>query len=399
MPEFECLIKAVGDICPGDYSIRGAGICSLTKKYGTGFLFEHVENEFRHADIVLGNFEGILSAQMLGASQPEINFCGIPEFSKTLKSLGFNVVNVANNHVLDQGKEKFFETVHTLQKSGIQICGLRDTGRYYSKPVFVEKQGKKIGILGYNWVGKDKHPDTDQYISQSHDSVVNYTWERENQAGSATDKSIHLYNRNVIEDIKKLKEEVDFLVLTTHWGYEFVDRPPHGVVMEARAFIDAGADLIIGGHPHVLQGMEMYEGKWIFYSLGNFIFDMRADLSKKSVILEYQIRDHREDVYSLTHISINRRFQPMREAKTDRIETMLRQSSHDIRSSESARLLEDNKIYKEYEREYQKRKFHNILQHFRVILRNPRVGKVMVQKGKNALALIKMRFQGKKVRW
>ena len=116
---------------------------------------------------------------MEGSSAPDIIFCELPRFAWELKKLGFNVINVANNHVIEHGKEFVKETVDILEDAGMNVCGLRDTKDYYSKPGFIEKWNKRVGIFGYNWVEKDKFPDADKYIAQDHDSIVNYTWNRD----------------------------------------------------------------------------------------------------------------------------------------------------------------------------------------------------------------------------
>ncbi|MFA6521905.1 MAG: CapA family protein, partial [Candidatus Gracilibacteria bacterium] len=77
----------------------------------------------------------------------------------------------------------------------------------------------------------------------------------------------------VVAEIKKVRPESDFIVILPHWGVEYARKPTVGQIKEARMFIDAGADLIIGTHPHVIETIEEYKGKYIFYSLGNFIFD------------------------------------------------------------------------------------------------------------------------------
>lgn len=91
----------MGDICPGDKSILGLGICSLMKKHGADYPLRNVKSMFKDTDIVIGNLEGLLSRRMQKKGSPDITFCGLSEFAVELKNLGFNVINVANNHILD----------------------------------------------------------------------------------------------------------------------------------------------------------------------------------------------------------------------------------------------------------------------------------------------------------
>ena len=199
------LIKVVGDICPGDQAIPGLGTLSLSQKYGADFPFNHISGLFQDADIVIGNLEGMLSESVSNLSISSRRFCGLPKFAEVLGSEGFNVINVANNHILDNGPELFFETVEILRKTGIKICGLRGNNGYYSQPVIINKKEKKVGIISYNWIVDGKPPEIDNYIAQSHDSVVNYTWHRNPEQDKENQNNYNQKNKNVIRDIKNLK--------------------------------------------------------------------------------------------------------------------------------------------------------------------------------------------------
>ena len=394
-------INAVGDICPGDKTILGMGVCSLTKKNGCDFSFKKIRGLLDPADIAIGNFEGLLSHAVKNARIPTLTFCGLPSFAQELKAVGFNVLNVANNHTLEHGHELFNETIHHLSEAGIKVCGLRDKGTFYSKPVYMETKGKTVGILGYNWVGKDKFPHADNFIAQSHDSVVNYTWERNNDEDKLRQGRVHQKNVNVRQDIGSLKRKVDFVILMAHWGYEFVHYPPYGVICEAHSFIDAGADLIIGGHPHVLQGMEQYKGKWIFYSLGNFLFDMRAGKPKKTTVLHCNIDKDDHVNWTMTHIKINKYFQPSlaNHKQSREIQAIIDRSKLIITSERNHVLLNDDKIYKKFEKYYNKGKFLNVLHHFLLLPANPSIIKIIYSKFGNFFALMKRRMSGERVRW
>jgi poly-gamma-glutamate synthesis protein (capsule biosynthesis protein) len=400
-PDIEFKIKAVGDICPGDKFILGLGICSLMKKHGADFPLRNVRDMFDDADIVIGNLEGLLSRRIENNVRPDITFCGLPEFALELKKLGFNVINVANNHIFEYGRDIFQETVSILHDAGLKVCGLRDNeSDYYSQPVFVEKNGKQVGIIGYNWVGKDKFPKADQYIAQSHDSIVNYTWNRNKLNDKKMRQDAHTRNRNVIHDIRKLKEHADYVILIPHWGYEFVNYPPYGVTVEAKTFIDAGADLIIGAHPHVLQGMEQYKGKWIFYSLGNFIFDMRPK-RKYSVILNYFFNKNGNDKHYFDYLMLNQYFQPSLASTSEEknICKIIKESNKRILAANKESILDDDKIYKEFETIYQKGKLKNILEHFKLLPFHPMIIKIIHNKFMTFLKLLALRMKGKKIRW
>jgi poly-gamma-glutamate synthesis protein (capsule biosynthesis protein) len=171
-------IKAVGDICPGDKYILRLGVLEKTRKYGVEFIFEKVKNELKEGDLVVGNLEGLLTEKVenLGSKNIPLSFCGLPKFADALVSVGFNVINIANNHSFEHGPEIFLETVKLLKKAGISVCGLRDESKeYYSKPIIMKKKGKTLGILGYKWVGVNRFSNSNKYLAESHNSIVNYT--------------------------------------------------------------------------------------------------------------------------------------------------------------------------------------------------------------------------------
>jgi poly-gamma-glutamate synthesis protein (capsule biosynthesis protein) len=391
------IIKAVGDICPGDKSILGLGVLNMTKRYGADFPFEEVSKFLKTGNLVIANFEGLLSKKVMG-DHHNFTFCGLPDFAGAMVRSGFNVINIANNHVLEHGVEMFQETVEILQKAGIKICGLRNkTSDYYSEPVIIPINGRNIGIIGYNWVGVDKFKEADRYIAQSHDSLVNYTWLRENKNTAEPAAA----NKLVISDIKTLRSKVDHLILVTHWGYEFINVPPYNVLREAHAFIDAGADLIIGGHPHVLQGMEKYKDGMIFYSLGNFIFDLRRRVAKKTAILDIHIQGNSQISFQFRPCVINREFQP-EEANphdTQLINSLISQSNDLLLSPQCDILLNDDLIYKKYEKKYNSGRILIVLDHFLAMGKNPRLFILILHKGMNFLKILWDRLKGKKVRW
>jgi len=395
---YPLIIRAVGDICPGDMNILGLGVCSKTKKYGAEYLFDSVRDHLKNADIVFGNLEGILTSQSYSRI---MRFCGIPEFASALKNAGFTVISVANNHIFEQGVSGFNDTIDNLKKQNILICGLRGEKEYYSQPVIIDKKGKTIGMLSYNWVGVSKFPDADSYIAQSHDSMVNYTWNRDPAQDIEHQKQSSQRNSHVIEDIRRLKSKVDIVIVFPHWGFEFVHVPPLGVVLEAHSFIDAGADCIIGSHPHVLQGMETYKNKLIFYSLGNFIFDMPFIASKNGVILDCAIHENGPTSHSFHFTRSNHNFQPIPLEAThhETVNRIVTTSSNILKSSNCKTLLHDDLVYKEFEKRYNRQKWITIFRHVTLLPMHPFIIKVISIKIFGFIYLMLLRLQGKKIRW
>ncbi|MDQ1298337.1 MAG: cap protein [Campylobacterota bacterium] len=158
-------------------------------------------------------------------------------------------VNLANNHIMDYGEKSFSETLAFLQKHDIAFFGAGNTQNNFNNPCIIKKDKKKIALLGYSCPSTHSVFGSDQ---------VN---------GSAL-----LDDEKAIEDIQACRASSDMVILNLHWGDEEIRYPKPSDVTRARKFIDAGADLIIGHHAHVIQSTEVYKGKHIFYGLGNFIF-------------------------------------------------------------------------------------------------------------------------------
>jgi len=391
-------LLAVGDICPGDKYIVGLGVLQATRKNGVDYLFDKVRDQLNGGDVVIGNLEGLLSAQVKRRTKPDPTFCGLPEFAAALARNGFHVINVANNHTLEHGPELFLETIQILEQAGLKICGLRDkTGNYHSKPVILQIKRKKIGILGYNWVGVDYFPTTDAYIAQCHDGLVNYTWEREQRRNIEELTT----NSHAKEDIKRLREEVDIVVLAAHWGFEFVIVPSYYLTLEAHELIDAGVDVIVGTHPHVLQGMEVYKKGVISYSLGNFIFDSRGKALRHTAILEVVIDGDRPMLQRYKPLFINSNFQPQAPTRAQRlfIESLIVRSNECLASTNRQTLLDDDMLYKKYVGHYNKSRYVSIFFHFLGIFQNPAVAILVFHKVINFLKVMRARLKGQKVRW
>ena len=247
----------------------------------------------------------------------------------------------------------------------------------------------------------DKFEDADQYIAQSRDSIVNYDWKRDKGSNKDLLSVVHQKNFNVISDIKKLSEKVDLVILLAHWGYEFVHIPPFGLTLEAKSFIDAGADCIIGGHSHVIQGYEIYKDKPIFYSLGNFIFDQKLRSTRYSTILDISIDAENTISHRFIPIYINSNFQPQTASKNQSriIFSILDESNRIIQDAEKIAQMNENRVYEAYERQYKRLKINNIFSHFMALKDNSLVFKLIIKKLLNFFIIVKLRLQGKRIRW
>ncbi|MFA5392293.1 MAG: CapA family protein [Candidatus Paceibacterota bacterium] len=222
----------VGDI------MMARGVAQLTNKYGLEYPFLNIKPLFYifNWDIIYGNLEGPVRAEAKPVSLFSVRFDYSPEIPQLLAKLGFNLLSIANNHMADQeysaidSTRKYLEENHIFSLGDYSDCSLKYS---YQKDNFI--------FLGANLIYKSK------YCVQ-----------------------------DLIQGIKELKTKDAnlYVIVTPHWGTEYTPYPDDFQKQTAHQLIEAGADLIVGHHPHVVQGIEEYQNKLIFYSLGNFVFDM-----------------------------------------------------------------------------------------------------------------------------
>ena len=213
-------------------------------KYGKGdysYVFGQIKNKLAGYDLVVGNLEGPItdkSSVSVGTAmdvKENLKFTFDPSVAKTLAENNIKLVDLGNNHILNQGEDGIAQTKKYLGEAGVQHFD--DTGEDKSSTLVENIGGTKIGFVNYNY------------------SV----------AGSF---------ERAIADIGAVKKKSDVVIVCPHWGTEFkVGDPGQKIRAEAYQLIDAGADAIIGGHPHVIEDSEVYKNKKIYYSLGNFVFD------------------------------------------------------------------------------------------------------------------------------
>ena len=219
------------------------------------------------ADVAMVNLENAMTRR--GKRQhKEFVFHTKPKYGQLLREARIGLVTLANNHIYDYGREGIFDTMELLDSLGIKHVGAGANIDSARSPVIVERKGLRVGFLGY----MDSISTTNLYFAKAR------------KAGPA------VLNRGyLVEDIGKLKAKCDFVVINIHWGVEKSRTPLQRQIELAHAAIDAGADLIIGHHPHVLQGIEVYRGKVIAYSLGNFLFGGSSRESYPTALLKVTI--------------------------------------------------------------------------------------------------------------
>jgi poly-gamma-glutamate synthesis protein (capsule biosynthesis protein) len=166
--------------------------------------------------------------------------------------MGVDVASLANNHALDYGQDALLDTFSTLDNAGIPYVGAGETKERAEEAIFVEAGGRKVGVLSASRVIP----------------VVEWNIENRQPGLFCTYDGTHLVQR-----IKEIESQCDYVVVFVHWGIERKAYPEEYQRNLAKQYIDAGADLVVGNHSHVPQGIEYYKGVPIVYCLGNFIFN------------------------------------------------------------------------------------------------------------------------------
>lgn len=226
-------------------------VAQTLNKEGNEFPFKHITDLFQNDDLSMVNLETPVTSFGTKAEDKMFVFKSSPEVLPFMAKSGIDAVNLANNHILDQGVEGLLDTISHLKDNDIKYVGAgSDTDEAYA-PVYIERKGIKIAICGFTRV------------------IPKADW----AAGKGKPGVAATYDATLaLKAIKKARDHADIVLVMVHWGKERATVLEKHQTSLAHDYIDAGADLVIGGHPHVMQGIEQYKGKWIAYSTGNFIF-------------------------------------------------------------------------------------------------------------------------------
>jgi poly-gamma-glutamate synthesis protein (capsule biosynthesis protein) len=257
--ETQVSLIAVGDIMLGNHPLYvGRGVGAKIKQKGPTFPFSAVASKLKEGDVVFGNLEAVLSNRGIDSKRlSSVSMRAAPEAVEGLTYAGFNILSLANNHILEHGQYALSETMKILSRHDIKYVGVNTDITKAREPLIVDAKGIKIAFLAYCLI-----PDQTAYISIDDP-------------------------QEICDDVSKAKLEADIVVVSLHWGNEYLEKPSPSQIRLAHQIIDAGADVILGHHPHVLQGVESYKGAIIAYSLGNFLFDqIFLEETRYGVILE-----------------------------------------------------------------------------------------------------------------
>ena len=274
----------VGDI------MLDRGVKYMVEKYGKGdykFPFLKIADYLKETDILFGNLEGPISDK--GKKVGSIySFRTEPQAIEGLKFAGFDILSMANNHVFDYGREAMEDSFKRLKESEIEVLGGGFNEKEACEPLIKELKGTKIAFLAFTNLGSP-------YWS----------------AGKEKSGICWLEKEKMEEIIQKAKEKADIVVVSLHFGEEYFSTPTEFQVSISHVAIDAGADLIVGHHPHVIQEIERYKDGWIAYSLGNFIFDQKfSEKTMKGLMLKVLIENSKIKEVMPIEFKINEFYQP-----------------------------------------------------------------------------------------
>ncbi len=245
-------ILFAGDVCIQDY---------IAGYYDNSGIDSIVSNTLREqmlsADIMMVNQEFALSERGEPMEDKQYTYEIAPRYVSIFTDLGVDIVTLANNHALDYGRDALLDSFDALDGAGVLYVGAGKNYERAKKLEIIEKNGIRFGFLAASRV------------------IPVTEW----NAGYDTPGMLTTYDPTaLIREIEKGKELCDVLIVYVHWGVERNDFPEEYQKTMARQYIDAGADAVIGSHPHVMQGIEYYKGKPIAYSLGNYIFTPRTGI-------------------------------------------------------------------------------------------------------------------------
>lgn len=271
-------LSFVGDVMLGRY------IEAYAEKNGYEGFFSGVSDIWSNSDFVFANFEGALvpggAENYVKRDQKKGPYLSLSEKSVyAMMDAGINTISIANNHCTDYGPEAYHDAVEWLKTTGINYAGNVSLDDRFSRVsgTVLEAQGLNIGFIAF----------TDAFLSGTM------------AAGVLTSRHSFLYRLINDSAVKN-----DLTVVYVHWGSEYTSEPNENQIKLGHDLIDAGADIVIGCHPHAVQPVEKYGRGIIFYSLGNFIMDQNNTFTRDSVLVQYNQSEDGSGFFELIPVRI-----------------------------------------------------------------------------------------------
>ncbi|HNZ83658.1 MAG TPA: CapA family protein [Candidatus Pacearchaeota archaeon] len=283
-----CFVVA-GDLMPS----RGVG--QKLRQKGCEYVFGKIKNYFDYADFSIVNLESPIS-DCPQLAPDTMEFCAPKEVAACLNSksnefsLGIDIALLANNHMMNFKEKGLQDTLDSLESKGILHIGAGNNQDQANTPIFIERKGIKFALLDY----------TDRDVLD-----INYAAQGDNPGVNPMDFDL------LEKGIYQAKGKADFIIVFIHSGTEYVQEANKRQIEFAHKAIDLGAELVVGSHPHVVQNAEIYKGKYIFYSLGNFSFDqMWSQDTRNGLVAKFCFSEKELKNIELVPIQINDYSQP-----------------------------------------------------------------------------------------
>ena len=260
----EVVISIAGDI------LLDRGVAASIEKNGADYPYAAVESIFQHDDLTIANLECPLTTAGGGAmKQKQFVFRADPINAGVLKAAGFDLLTLANNHTMDYLNAGLSDTMTALDGAGLLHSGAGDNNAEI-QPCYTKINGVRIGVLSYSSLPPEG------FMHDDNSATIAYA-----RAGFLDDMK---------REIADAAAQCNFLVVYFHWGTEYRHDVNDSQIEIAHAAVDSGASAVVGAHPHVLQGRELYNGAPIYYSLGNFVFDKQIpEGTDEAIILQLTV--------------------------------------------------------------------------------------------------------------
>ena len=259
----------------GDMMFSGS-VEKAVNQYGADGYFAEFTPIMRNSDLMIGNLETCLSDIGQPVADKQYTFRGSPQMARFLKMNNVTLVSIANNHSMDYGREAFLDMLDNLERNGIRYGGGGRNRKQAESLVLIEKKGMKIGFAAFSRVV----PHVDWYAGDNTPGITG---------------AYKVQEASVLKRISDYRKQCDILIVSVHWGKEGSNIPRKQEMELAHKLVDAGADVVMGHHPHVVQGIEMYKGSPIFYSLGNFAFtSSKSQIANKTMLVTLKFNRYKK---------------------------------------------------------------------------------------------------------
>lgn len=276
-------IAAVGDV------MLGSWVVDILRARGYDYPFDSTRAELHASDFVIANLEAPFTNTGIKFKK-KYNFKVPADFAIGVKNAGIDVVTLANNHTLDYGCEGLYNTLATLDSFGIAYCGAGKDRSLACSPIIVEQFGIRVAFVGFSMTFPEEF------------------WASDTSCGTC-----YPSESSLTRIIRQCKQQADLTIASFHWGAECRTAPKEYQKVFAHLAIDNGADLVLGHHPHVLQGFEIYKNRLIAYSLGNYVFGSYSSHARHSAILRVHLAPARllsAEIIPISVFNADVEFQP-----------------------------------------------------------------------------------------